>query len=120
MLFDIDNSCILANDQMPISDFEDKDELFASLMNNESFKNNIYNKLLELSSLFNPDDINDYLENYRLSFSKPAINQGNRFINSGDEKLSYFNTEIDEIKEFFYNRQIYVRETIGPLITNTI
>ena len=87
--------------------------LFDSLMNNEEFSHSFYDKLLEISELFNPQTVTNYIEEYRAMYTKMAEKETTSFHSSDNDILYRFNTQLDEIEIFFFERYVYFNNTIG-------
>lgn len=84
-----------------------EDPFFNSIMNNSSIRNQLLDKILELSSTtFNYKRVNTYISDYRDLMDVPMYYNNLRFY--GEDSYSLYTNQIDSIDSFYKFRSEYV------------
>lgn len=83
------------------------DEMFNNLMTNAAFRTKLIDRIREVAdTTFDDDIMNDILAEYQNFISEPMRENDKRFF--GDDSLSIFCEEIEELKDFFIKRKQYL------------
>lgn len=112
MLFDVNSTAMEdgLEDFDSIAHMREASELFNSLYDNASFREEFHSRLLELAdTIYSEKNVNQKLEEYVQLMEIPMENHHKRFFSESNER---FLEGIDEIRCFFEKRREYVLESM--------
>lgn len=106
IIFDL-NSPGFITDLDSIAYAMDNDEMFKNLMTNDAFRTRLLDRIEELTdTVFGYDVMEGILTEYQAFIAEPMRENDKRFF--GDDSLSVFYAEMDELKSFFAERKEYL------------
>lgn len=90
-----------------------RDDVFASLLENDDFRSRLYSRLVELAdTVFEPGRVSDFIDEYELVYQSPMELEYERFY--GEKRsIDSFISGCEDIRTFFEKRHDYVLETYG-------
>ncbi len=111
MIFDL-NSPGFSADLDSVDYVMNHDEMFRNLMTNDDFSAKVIRRIEELAdTAFDADRMNEILSEYQTFIEEPMRENDRRFF--GDDSLSVFYEEMDELKSFFSQRKEYLIPMLG-------
>lgn len=112
MIFDVNSTSMELGmvDHDLIGELRQYSAVFNSLCDNDTFKKQFVNRLLELAdTIYAQENIERKLSEYTALMEKPMENHYRRFWGTGSEK---FSEGVEEIRQFYSLRKEYVIESI--------
>jgi len=113
MLFDVNLSLDIARaEEDDVSRACQEDEMFASLMNNDGFRKELYSTLLEMAEKdFAPEKMIQYTEAYKAKFESQIKANIGRFYGINEITMAKFDEGLDEKEQFFTKRSDFIIRT---------
>ena len=106
MIFDL-NSPGFSDDLDSVDYVMNHDEMFQNMMTNNNFSNKMMERIEELAdTIFEEDRMLEILSDYQMFIEEPMRENDRRFF--GDDSLSEFKKQINELSVFFKERKEYL------------
>lgn len=113
IVFDVNLSMMANNYNLDMIDYAaTRDAMFASLMYNDEFRQKLEDRLLYLAeNNFNPDVIDEFIDEYESKMSAPMQLEYQRFY--GVDNIDIFIDGCEDIRDFFHKRYDYITQKYG-------
>ncbi len=113
-LFDVNNAGVMASKNAESELFADvlkDDPMFSSMMRNDEFSREFASRILDMANKeFLPEHINAFLDEYRELMEEPLKKEYERFYGRDNDKLSKFEEELQDTRDFFEKRYVYITD----------
>ncbi len=113
-LFDLNNEGAMAAENAESDFFAEViqfDPMFSSMMKNEDFSRKFSAAILDMAdNEFLPENMNAFLDEYRELMEGPLAKEYERFYGKDHDKLSEFEEELQDIRDFFEKRYVYITD----------
>ena len=113
-LFDVNNAGVMASKNAESELFADvlkDDPMFSSMMKNDEFSREFVSRILDMANKeFLPEHINAFLDEYRELMEAPLKKEYERFYGRDNDKLSKFEEELQDTRDFFEKRYVYITD----------
>ena len=114
ILFDVNNASVMSSKCIELDLFAEvvaNDPMFSSMMDNDEFSRKFVSRILDMANNeFLPENINLFLDEYRELMKDPLTKEYERFYGKDTNKLLNFEEELQDIRDFFEGRYLYITD----------